>query len=152
MLSFFTGVTPYQSTPYSQGYQTMPSNDLGYHTVTSMTTGITPQSHNLDLYGLQQTQSQDEPPSKPLSPRKQDFTEDYKVQYKHGKDKENEDRKGDNLARMSKGDNLSRQPKENFAAERNYYSGMDMHQHYSNVFYISEVTWIYKNKKTWHIF
>ncbi|CAC5397295.1 CEP152 [Mytilus coruscus] len=120
-----TGVAPYQSTPYSQGYQTMPSNDLGYHTVTSMATGITPQSHNLDLYSLQQTQSHDELPSKPLSPRKQDFTEDYKVQYKHGKDKENEDRKGDNLARLSKGDNLSRQTKENFAAERNYYSDTD---------------------------
>ncbi|XP_052084175.1 centrosomal protein of 152 kDa-like [Mytilus californianus] len=120
-----TGVTPYQSTPYSQGYQTMPSNDLGYHTVTSMATGITPQSHNLDLYSLQQTQSHDELPSKPLSPRKQDFTEDYKVQYKQGKDKENEDRKGDNLARLSKGDNLSRQTKENFAAERNYYSDTD---------------------------
>jgi hypothetical protein len=108
-------MTPYQGTPYSQGYQTLPTTDLGYHTVTSTAAGITPQSHNLDLYGHQQTQGHDEIPTRPLSPRKQEYQDDYKVQYKHGKDRENEEIKGDNTVRKSQ---------DNFNSERNAYSGI----------------------------
>lgn len=92
----------------------MPSTDQGYHTVTSMATGVTQQSHTTDLYNEEKGQGHDEYPSKPLSPRKQDFNEEYKVQYKWGKDRENEEKKTEKMLRKSV---------DNYSAERTDYSG-----------------------------
>lgn len=113
---FLAGVTPFHGTPYSQGYQTMPSTDQGYHTATSMATGVTQQGHKNELYNTDQGQGRDEYPSKPLSPRKQEFNEEYKVHYKWGKDRENEEKKTENILRKSV---------DNFGADRNDYSGRE---------------------------